>query len=74
MRESYSLKKATQVLALTLLIIYISVPGNCQVGIKSNKPVMMFGDSARTGVPFSKDPHVIRFQNRFLMYYSVPGY
>lgn len=35
---------------------------------------MMFGDTSRIGVPFSKDPHVIRFNERFLMYYSIPGF
>lgn len=37
-------------------------------------PAMYFGDTVRTGIPFSKDPHVIWFQGRYLMYYSVPGY
>lgn len=35
---------------------------------------MMFGDTSRRGVPFSKDPHVIHFQDRYLMYYSIPPY
>lgn len=33
---------------------------------------MMFGDTSRKGVPFSKDPHVVHFQGRYLMYYSIP--
>ncbi len=33
---------------------------------------MMFGDTSRTGVPFSKDPHVVFFDGRYLMYYSIP--
>ncbi len=37
-------------------------------------PAMYFGDTVRTGIPFSKDPHVIWFQGRYLMYYSVPDY
>lgn len=37
-------------------------------------PAMYFGDTIRTGVPFSKDPHVIWFQGQYLMYYSVPGF
>ena len=41
---------------------------------QAQKSVMMFGDTTRLHVPFSKDPFVIRFKNRFLMYYSVPGY
>lgn len=46
-------------------------------GQKSTKPVlrqMMFGDSSRIGVPFAKDPFVIRFQGKYLMYYSIPAY
>ncbi|HSM46801.1 MAG TPA: hypothetical protein VK872_03230, partial [Draconibacterium sp.] len=39
-----------------------------------NLPAMYFGDTVRTGVPFSKDPHVIWFQGNYLMYYSVPAY
>ena len=35
---------------------------------------MKFGDSSRRGVPFSKDPHVIHFQEKYLMYYSIPSY
>jgi predicted GH43/DUF377 family glycosyl hydrolase len=35
---------------------------------------MYFGDTTRVGVPFAKDPHVIRFKGRYLMYYSLPGY
>jgi len=33
---------------------------------------MMFGDTTRVGVPYAKDPHVIRFRGRYLMYYSIP--
>ena len=32
---------------------------------------MMFGDASRTGEPFSKDPHVVNFKGRYLMYYSI---
>ena len=61
-------------LVFTLLISLFSLSDYGQYVVESRPPAMMFGDSARTGVPFSKDPHVIRFQDRFLMYYSVPGY
>ncbi len=37
-------------------------------------PDMLFGDTSRTGSPFSKDPHVIHFRGRYLMYYSIPAY
>ena len=35
---------------------------------------MLFGDTSRTGVPFSKDPHVVKFEGRYLMYFSIPPY
>lgn len=35
---------------------------------------MMYKDTTRVGVPFSKDPCVIHFGGRYLMYYSVPPY
>ena len=38
----------------------------------AQKSPMMFGDTSRTGVPFSKDPHVVDFEGRYLMYYSIP--
>lgn len=32
----------------------------------------MYGDTTRVGVPYSKDPHVVNFKGRYLMYYSIP--
>lgn len=37
----------------------------------AQQPKMMYGDASRTGVPFSKDPHVVNFKGRYLMYYSI---
>lgn len=34
---------------------------------------MNYVDSTRLGHPFAKDPSVIEYKGRFLMYYSVPG-
>jgi len=34
-------------------------------------PRLMFGDSTRHGRPFAKDPCVLRFGERYLMYYSM---
>jgi len=56
-------------LSLLLLFIFVGI-----ISSEAQTPKMMFGDTSRKGVPFSKDPHVIRFKGRFLMYYSVPGY
>ena len=33
---------------------------------------MMYGDTSRIGIPFSKDPHVVEFKGKYLMYYSIP--
>ncbi len=32
---------------------------------------MMYADSSRRGKPLSKNPHIIRFDGRYLMYTSV---
>jgi sucrose-6-phosphate hydrolase SacC (GH32 family) len=34
---------------------------------------MYFGDTTRLGRPFSKDPMAVRFQERYLLYYSIPN-
>jgi len=35
---------------------------------------MLWGDTSRLGRPFAKDPSVIRFGGRYLLYYSMPPY
>jgi beta-1,2-mannobiose phosphorylase / 1,2-beta-oligomannan phosphorylase len=35
---------------------------------------MRWGDTSRRGRPFAKDPSVIRFQGRYLLYYSIPSF
>ena len=62
-----------------MVILFFFVIGllfavNSEAQQPANLPAMYFGDTVRTGIPFSKDPHVIWFQGRYLMYYSVPGY
>ena len=34
--------------------------------------VMMFGDTSQCGVPYAKDPAVVKFGGRYFLYYSVP--
>ena len=36
------------------------------------RPGMMFGDSTHRKPAFAKDPHVVWFGKRYLLYYSVP--
>jgi len=35
---------------------------------------MLWGDTSRLGRPFAKDPSVIRFGGRYLLYYSMPAF
>jgi predicted GH43/DUF377 family glycosyl hydrolase len=39
----------------------------------NEKGIMMFGGITAEGSPAAKDPSVIKFQGRYLMYYSVPS-
>lgn len=57
-----------------IFILAISLVAVFAVHSQTVNPEMYFGDTARTGIPFSKDPHVIWFKGSYLMYYSVPGY
>jgi len=41
-------------------------------GIAAEKPDMFYGDTSRLGRPLAKDPSVVRFRGRYLMYHSIP--
>ena len=58
--------------SLVLLILTVFHSVDCQKNYSTQKGMLLFGDTSRTGTPFSKDPHVIGFEGRYLMYYSVP--
>ena len=47
-----------------------SAPG----GTAAPGPRMMWADSTRLGRPFSKDPSVVKFDGRYLLYFSLPAY
>lgn len=55
-----------------ILLIFVFFCGISNSLYSQEKPKMLFGDKSRKGVPFSKDPHVVEFQNKYLLYYSVP--
>lgn len=59
---------------LLSLLICLFASGYGQKRSKDQLPAMMFGDTSRIGVPFAKDPYVIRFQGKYLMYFSIPPY
>lgn len=64
----------------------LSVIGLCIVGVAAAvargsaedaigpaaKIVARYSDTSRLGRPYAKDPSVVRFGNRYLMYYSIP--
>lgn len=52
---------------LSAFILLLSITGYAQ-----QQSRMMFADTSRTGIPFSKDPHVVNFKGRYLMYFSIP--
>ena len=52
-------------LGLIALLLILIGPTQAQ-----NKPRMYFSDSTATGIPLAKDPIVIKFLGRYLMYYS----
>lgn len=43
----------------------------CTADLFAQTPKMYYGDTSSTGVPFSKDPSVIKFKGRYLMYFSI---
>jgi predicted GH43/DUF377 family glycosyl hydrolase len=64
-----------KVLYLFLILLVFSGRNEKKSSIQIDRhKLMMFVDSTRLGVPFAKDPCVIQFNSKFLMYYSVPGY
>jgi len=60
---------------LILVFCFFTIHESVQQKAPERKPgFMVFGDTSRTGLPFSKDPHVVRFNGRYLMYYSIQPY
>jgi len=55
-------------------LIVISIMGLLQSNslLAQEKPLMYFTDTS-SGKPIAKDPKVIRFKNKYWMYYSIPG-
>lgn len=35
---------------------------------------MKYGDTSRKGLPYAKDPHVVSFKGRYLLYFSIPPF
>jgi predicted GH43/DUF377 family glycosyl hydrolase len=69
----------SRLLLLLATVLLLSGAG-LAVGAETKEPAspgtlpMRFGDSERLGRPFAKDPCVIRFGGRYLLYYSVAAW
>lgn len=68
------MKKLIKLTLLALISVLPVISARSQNRQKPVFPKMMYGDTSRIGVPFAKDPFVIRFGGRYLMYYSIPPY
>jgi predicted GH43/DUF377 family glycosyl hydrolase len=69
------MSNATKILIALFLMATLSAISAIGQNKKSSVlPKMMFGDTSRIGVAFAKDPFVIKFQGKYLMYYSIPPY
>lgn len=55
-------------LVFALCFAYFACAGSASV----KKPQMFYGDTSRLGRPLAKDPSVVHFQGRYMMYYSIP--
>ena len=53
-------------------LLFYAILGLFPLLLSAQSTQMMYGDTSRKGVPFSKDPHVVRFNGRYLMYFSIP--
>lgn len=59
---------------LTMLLAVVSASlqlAHCQTA-KAALPLVYYSDASRVGHPFLKDPSVIRFHDRYFMYFSLP--
>jgi predicted GH43/DUF377 family glycosyl hydrolase len=65
---------SNKILVSILFLLFATNVAHGQGTTSPTHPAMMCGDTTRIGVPFSKDPYVISYNGRFLMYYSVPGF
>ncbi len=61
-------------LILPVLVAKIFAADYVNVKEYTDRGIMMYGDTSQGGPPFAKDPSVVKFNGRYLMYYSVPTF
>jgi beta-1,2-mannobiose phosphorylase / 1,2-beta-oligomannan phosphorylase len=68
----YHTRVLTILCALLLVLPPPCAPGSMRPGAVAGPAP--WGDTSRLGRPFSKDPSVVRFHGRYLLYYSMPPF
>lgn len=58
---------------LAVLAILVATASFCSAQTPASLPRMHFADAV-SGRPFSKDPAVVKFRDRYWLYYSLPPY
>lgn len=59
----------------TALLVLLAAGSQTVMPVTARRTApMLWGDTSRLGRPFSKDPSVIRFGGRYLLYYSMPPF
>ena len=71
----YIMNKSALILRLLSTVMkrlpLITVAVFCSLLVTAQQPRMMFSDTAGTGVPLAKDPFVLKYKGRYLMYFSI---
>jgi predicted GH43/DUF377 family glycosyl hydrolase len=55
------------------IVALLSIMQSATIGGQPDTPRMYFADTV-SGRPYSKDPAVVRFQDKYWLYYSIPPY
>jgi beta-1,2-mannobiose phosphorylase / 1,2-beta-oligomannan phosphorylase len=61
-------------LILSIVPTLIAIVVSNTLAVAAAPAAMPWGDTSRLGRPFAKDPSVIRFGGRYLLYYSLPPF
>jgi predicted GH43/DUF377 family glycosyl hydrolase len=66
---------ASILFSLLFLAAHCLAGNETGINVKSfnDRGVMMYADGTHDNVPYAKDPTVIKFKNKYWMYYSVPA-
>lgn len=59
---------------MKIILILLVALSACCIQVSAKHRFMCYRDTSRCGVPFAKDPVVVDYKGRYLMYYSLPPY